>query len=106
MEDHREAISNHMVADVTIRGIEADPTAAAMTGAAEDLAVAAGEAGVGRLGNQEAAPLPGLTPLLKWTGTADSLLGCPAGITCLVLRPGCWPASTAWSVFKAQHQQV
>ncbi len=75
MEDHREAISNPMAAGGTIRGIEADPTVAAATEAAEDLAVsAAEEAGVGCLGSQEAAPLPGLMPLQKWTETADLLL--------------------------------
>ncbi len=77
MEDPREAISNRMAAGGTIRGTEADPTVAATTEAAEDLAVAAAvaaeEAGVGRQG-REAAPLPGLTPLLKWTETADWLL--------------------------------
>ena len=73
MEHHKEAISSRTAVDVTTRGIEEEALAATVTGAAEDSAViATEEPGVGRLG-REAAPLPGLTPSLKWTESGDWL---------------------------------
>lgn len=74
MEDHRAATSSRMAVGVTISGTEEEHTEAAATEAAEGLVVsAAEEAGVGSLENREAAPPPGLTPLLKWTESGDML---------------------------------